>query len=313
MISPEAARKFALDHFPRAPEKLVDALGISIRESEMSGCDGWCLVRGEQAIIRINSRLGPARRRFTLAHELGHLILGIPGVVGETFEQMLSSDLEDEKRVNELASEILIPTAIVRQVIPDLPVVSTGLKRLAKKARVSELAAAIRVCNLAADIGLINASVVLFDSGDTVRWQWSKTLTMREETANHLLQKTRNAAPNVCRYERDDGNIVVGSIIENPYFGSATLFVQLLPKEVGLQTSHHERRKQLEVLLFSEEMKLQQRLSGCFGAHKGRIASMTKVEAIQTFWERYEGLLEHSTIDSIAGREYVELRIGEWF
>jgi len=105
MITPEAARKFALEHFPHGPEALVEKLGVTVRESEMSGCDGWCLVRDDQAIIRINSRLGQSRRRFTLAHELGHLILGIPGVVGESYEQMLSSDLDHEKRVNELASD----------------------------------------------------------------------------------------------------------------------------------------------------------------------------------------------------------------
>ena len=43
---------------------LVEQLGINVRESEMSGCDGWCLVRDDRAIIRINSRLGPKRRKF---------------------------------------------------------------------------------------------------------------------------------------------------------------------------------------------------------------------------------------------------------
>ncbi len=313
MITPEAARKFALEHFPRGPEALVEELGISVRESEMSGCDGWCLARDNRVIIRINSRLGSTRRRFTLAHELGHLILGIPGIVGESYEQMLSSDLDDEKRVNELASEILLPDLIVKQVIPDLPIVSAALKRLAKKANVSELAAAIRVCNLAADVGMVNASVVFFDHSGSVRWQWSKTLSMPEETAINLLKEARAAAPDVYRFEREEGDVIVGSIIENPHFGSATMFVQLLPKSLGLNVSHHERKEQLERFLFENDPKLQQRMSGFFGGSKVRLSKLTKTKAIQDFWSRYQNDLSNTIVDSDEGREYISIRIGEWF
>jgi len=312
MITPEAARKFALEHFPRGPEALVEKLGITVRESEMSGCDGWCLVRDNRAIIRINRRLGTKRRRFTLAHELGHLILGIPGIVGESYEQMLSSDLDEEKRVNEIASEILLPHSIVKQVIPDLPVVSAALKRLAKKANVSELAATIRVCNLAAEIGMVNASVVFFDEG-AIRWQWSKTLSMPEETALHLLEEARGAAPDVYRFEREEGDVIVGSIIENPNFGSATLFVQLLPKSLAMNVSHHERKEQLERILFDNNPNLRNRVSGFFGGNKVRLSRLTKSQAIQDFWSRYEDTLRDTIMDSDEGREYISIRIGEWF
>ena len=106
-------------------------------------------------------------------------------------------------------------------------------------ANVSELAAAIRVCNLASEIGLLNASVVLFDA-DQVRWQWSETLTMRNDTAVKLLAESRKAAPNAFRHQRAQGDVIAASAIENPYFGSATLFVQLLPAKIGMNLSHHE-------------------------------------------------------------------------
>ncbi len=313
MITPEAARKFALEHFPRGPEALVEELGVDVRESQMSGCDGWCLVRNDTAIIRINSRLGMKRRRFTLAHELGHLILGIPGIVGESYEQMLSSDLDDEKKVNELASEILLPESIVRHVISDLPVVSIALKRLAKKANVSELAAAIRVCNLAAKIGLVNASVVFFDSDGAIRWQWSKTLSMTEQTAIQLLEDARRSAPEVYRFERDEGDVIVGSIIENSNFGSATLFVQLLPKSLAINVSHHERKDQLERVLFENDSGLRNRVSGFLGGNKVRLSKLTKSQAIQDFWRHYEGVLRDTIMNSDEGREYISIRIKEWF
>jgi len=312
MISVLQATKFAGEHFPEAPEKLSEHLGVTIRESPMGGCDGWCLTTGKRTIIRINSSLPPSRKRFTLAHELGHLILGVPTVVGESFEDMLGSSSAEEPRVNELASELLIPTNVVKASLPDLPVVAAALQRLAKKAKVSELAAAIRVCNLASEIGLVNASVVLFD-GEHVRWQWSKTLTMPNETAVGLLIESRRAAPHAFRLKRSQGDVIVASTIENPYFGSATLFVQLLPAELGMTLSDFERRKQLEQVLFASDVKLQQRLSGLFGAHKNRIEGMTLDEAISSFWERNREKLKATPIDSQDGREYVQLRIGEWF
>ena len=312
MISPQQAADFAKKHFPKAPEDLAAHLGISVRESPMDGCDGWCLINDKQAIIRLNSSLSPTRKRFTLAHELGHLILGVPAIVGESYEDMLASDSDEERRVNELASALLIPKDVAKASLSDLPVVAAALMKLAKKANVSQLMAAIRVCNLASEIGLQNASVVLFDD-DQVRWQWSKTLKMGNETAVDLLVKSRQAAPQAFRQQRPQGDVVVASTIENPYFGSATLFVQLLPKEIGLNLSHHEKRKQLEQLLFSHDVKLQQRMSGCIGALKNRIEGKTQKQVEEDFWSRYRETLKNTAMDSKVGREYVRLRIREWF
>jgi Zn-dependent peptidase ImmA (M78 family) len=175
MISETQARRFAESNFPDAPEKLAERLGVDVRHSPLSGCDGWCLVRDDKAIVHVNNKLSPVRQRFTLAHELGHLILGVPTVVGETYEDMLRSDSDDERRVNDLASALLIPAKVAKQSLSELPVVTAALKKLAKKAKISELAAAIRVCNLAKEIGLRNASVVLFDGENVLPVGFSRS------------------------------------------------------------------------------------------------------------------------------------------
>ena len=312
MISVQQAIEFARRHFPEGPERLAEHLGVPVRESPMDGCDGWCLATGDKSIIRINSKLSPARKRFTLAHELGHVILGVPTVIGESLEDILGSNSTEERRVNELASELLIPTDIVKTSLPELPIVATALKKLAKKSKVSELSTAIRVCNLANQIGLDKAAVVLFDE-DQVRWQWSKTLkTISNETAAKLLAESRKAAPRAFRHKRKQGDVIVASTIENPYFGSATLFVQLLPAEIGMNLSRSEKRKQLEEILFVNDGKLQRRMAGLMGAHKKRIANMTKEQAEADFWERNCKKLENTPVNSKQGREYVRLRISDW-
>ncbi len=313
MISEDRARSFAESAFPEAPEELAKRLGIDVRYSPLSGCDGWCLVKDQKAIVHVNNKLSTVRQRFTLAHELGHLILGVPTVVGETYEDMLRSDSNEERRVNDLASALLIPAKVAVEVLSELPVVTASLQKLAKKANVSELAAAIRVCNLAKEIGLVNASVVLFN-GEYVRWQWSKTLTMLNETAVRLLAEARNTSPMAFREICDDnGDVVVASTIENPGFGSATLFIQRLPAAEGMNISRDERRKILESELFENDLKLRQRLSGLLGAHKNRTANGTQAESETDFWKRNLETLRSTPLNSKKGREYVKLRISEWF
>ena len=202
MISVEKALAFARQHYPEGPEKLADHLHVQVRYSAMSGCDGWCLFCEGRAVIRINTQLVKSRQRFTLAHELGHLLLDIPSVIGESFSDILRSDDVEERRVNEVAAELLIPQEIVKTVVSELPIVAAVLKRLAKQSHVSELAAALRIANLAPDLGLENASVVFFE-GDTVNWQWSRTLRrMPDDTAISLRDAAREAAPNAFRHIR---------------------------------------------------------------------------------------------------------------
>lgn len=136
---------------------------------------------------------------------------------------------------------------------------------------------------------------------------------MPEETAMQLLEEARGSAPDVYRFEREEGDVIVGSIIENPNFGSATLFVQLLPKSLAMNISHHERKEQLERILFDNNPNLRSRVSGFFGGNKVRLSRLTKSQAIQDFWSRYEDTFRDTIMDSDEGREYISIRIGEWF
>ena len=309
MISVEEAISLAVDAFPNGPEQIVERLGITVRYADMDGCDGWCIASPERALIRVNSKLPSAARRFTLAHELSHILLGTPAVVGESYGDMLSSNNAEERRVNSLAGDLLLPSEVVISTLQTPPIVAAALTALAKKGNVSELATAVRVCNIADRVGLQNASVISFDDG-TVRWQWSKTLRMDNETAKRLLVRTRTEQNSVARIERD-ADVIVASTIENRYFGSAILFVQLLSKELGLALSPHERRKQLEQQLLTDN-KFQQRVSGLMGAHKPRTTGMTLDGAVQLFWERNQQKLAGTPLDSELGREYVEIRIRDW-
>lgn len=173
----------------------------------------------------------------------------------------------------------------------------------------------MRVANLAEDLGLENASVVFFED-DNVGWQWSKTLRMPEETAASLRDAARVASPNAFRHVRErENDVVVASLIENPIFGSATMFVQLLPIEYATRKSRDERRAELEEYLFAGQPEFQRQLQGCFGAFKPRVTGVSPQEAESLFWERYQTRftgIPGRRLASPEGKAYVRLRLDEW-
>ena len=85
MISPSAAIAICAASFPNGPEELASHLKVVVERSALQGVEGWC-VSGIKTVVRINSNSSPARQRFTLAHELAHLILGTqPDIANEPF------------------------------------------------------------------------------------------------------------------------------------------------------------------------------------------------------------------------------------
>lgn len=315
MISLEQAKKFAEKHFPDGPEKLAEKLNIKVCDEVLSGCDGWVLSGPEGILIRLNRTHSIKRRRFTLAHELGHLLLGIPTVVGESVYESLSSNSAEERAVNNLASELLLPESVVRQHLYSLPVVAASLKKLAKAAKISELATALRVANLASSIGLVNASVVFFRN-DSFEWQWSQTLKMTTDVADRLLQEAKKRAPEPARIERArTKQMIVASIIENPAFSTTTLFVQLLPLQVGNQVTNPEKRRQLEEYLFNDDNAFRMSLQGVFGDFRPKCNGLSLEAAFLKFYQekgnRWDGQRQ-VRLNSAKGKEYVRLRLSEW-
>lgn len=313
MISPDDAIIVAREAFPRGPEILVEKLNVHVEYRPLGGCDGFCISSNDNAVIFLNKGVSSnsKRLRFTLAHELGHLILGIPSVVGETLADMLSSDDLAERRVNEFAAELLIPKSVVEATVSEIPVVAQVLVRLAQKANVSDVSAALRVADLAKELGLANASVVHFDRNG-IKWQWSRTGKIANRMACFLLEKAQETFPVAYRHDEGDGTVTVASTIENSFFDTATLFVQRLPTGSAHNITSDERRKQLEEILFADDAAMSRQMSGFIGALKNRIAGLSLEEIAVDFWTRYESSLQNTSMNSAEGREYVSLRISQW-
>lgn len=130
----------------RAPGESLDSLahrlGVNrIIEEPLPFEGGLFELQGGELIIRLNVESPFVRRRFTLAHEIGHLLFGKPGLRSERDENP-----ELERACDCIASELLMPSedaiAFIRSLGEPSP---EKLKIIASKYAVSLQTAAIRV------------------------------------------------------------------------------------------------------------------------------------------------------------------------
>jgi Zn-dependent peptidase ImmA (M78 family) len=93
----------------RKPADTLDSiavrLGVERVERLLLPFDGGTFDIEGKLVIRLNSHVSPHRQRFTLAHELGHLILAeqVKAVLGCADDAML------ERTCDDLAAELLMP------------------------------------------------------------------------------------------------------------------------------------------------------------------------------------------------------------
>ncbi len=316
-ITEADALRFAEAHFPNAPEKLAEHLDIQVRSSQIS-CDGYCLPSEGRSLIRINSAASAARRRFTLAHELGHLVLGIPTVVGETMMDSQRSKSAEEKQVNKFAEDILLPVSIAKQFITEVPVTASVIKATAKKAKVSKLFAARRLASIAKEIGLKDGLVVFYKD-NAYAWQWSDTIGIQPAVAQELLAECLQAIPHPAKFARPDQNdYIVASLLENPYLDMTTVFVQVVDEEYGLKETTEEQRRKLEAILFADFPNLKQSFNACLGMVKIETYTRSTEACLALFnakylngsrnWDRgFQTLLK-----SEQGQDYLRLRLKAW-
>ena len=314
-ITVEEALAFAEENFPNAPEKLVDYLEVEVKYSLLN-CDGWCLQHGNRSVIRINSEMPDVRKRFTLAHELGHLIYGITSVVGE-FVNPFGKKNKEEKTIDGFAAKLLLPEAKVLEAIREIPVTAKAIQRLAKIARVSQSTVALRVANLAYQLGLNNASVALYIN-DEIKWQWSETLRMTGDTPAEILAECAKSAPNPARISYNETEVIVASFIENPTFNTKILFLQLVNESDGFKQLYEEKIRELEIYVFDNGREFKMSLQGCFGAFKPRVKELSLSEALILFNETYLrspdrwGIQVWKRMKSERGQQYIELRLQPW-
>jgi Zn-dependent peptidase ImmA (M78 family) len=148
---------------PVPVERLAEMIGAEIRyepfEGDMSGL-AHRDAKG-RSIIGVNSAHPQTRCRFTIAHEIGHLLLhsdedfhvdeGLPVWFRTQGQKTLSNDKEVE--ANQFAAELLMPLSLLQVEVGKLPEnidVDEAITGLADRFSVSVQAMTIRLSSLGA-------------------------------------------------------------------------------------------------------------------------------------------------------------------
>lgn len=94
--------------------KVCAELGIKLHYYELTEeSDGMsCYIKGVPHVF-VSSAVSPERRRFTIAHEIGHIILGHVGKYELINREPSSKDNPVEQAANVFASRLLAPACVL--------------------------------------------------------------------------------------------------------------------------------------------------------------------------------------------------------
>ncbi len=122
-------------------EDICKKLGLNVVEFDFPDTFSGVL-RKEKMAIGVNKNHPTVRQRFTLAHELGHFLLGHED---DTIDGRSDRPMPLEREANSFASRLLIPADAVTKMINEI---GLDLKALAKEFLVSEQAMTIRLLDM---------------------------------------------------------------------------------------------------------------------------------------------------------------------
>lgn len=148
----QAARALSAGAGGRVPAPLLECLAqvdhreaVVLEEALHPRLRGGVSLIGDRWVVILNARDSRRRARFTLAHEIGHLVLGGgEGSGGRPACGDRDGAREQERLCDLFAAELLLPAAAVRAAWPECG----SVEELAERFDVSRAAAAARVRRL---------------------------------------------------------------------------------------------------------------------------------------------------------------------
>jgi Zn-dependent peptidase ImmA (M78 family) len=140
---------------PYDPKLIAEKLGVAVQETQLSGLEGYLDTSEGRYIAVISSAANERRRRFTLAHELCHVLLMQRAEDGKPLRLVrfrsngslpgLHHDPVEESLCDYFASELLMPSDEISKRLAGREIVPTTIYKFAEHYQVSIQAAAIQI------------------------------------------------------------------------------------------------------------------------------------------------------------------------
>jgi Zn-dependent peptidase ImmA (M78 family) len=133
--------------------------GVLVRERKLDGCEARIVGRGERAIVTLNLQSSPDRRRFSLAHELGHWVHHRGCLAFACQESDIGpgnqSRTSAESVANRFAADLLMPDYLFRPASAKLPLHFGAIRELSRRFGTSLTATAIRMVAMGHQPGMV--------------------------------------------------------------------------------------------------------------------------------------------------------------
>lgn len=159
----EILKQFDIDEAPIPIDRIAKLLGVAVHHVALDGeLSGMALEKDGQAVVGVNSLHHPNRQRFTIAHELAHIVLHRAHIAAQVHVdkefrvrsgRVLRRDTVAatgtdalEIEANAFASELLMPRQLIEQELHgDWDIDDERLSELARKFKVSTAAMQFRI------------------------------------------------------------------------------------------------------------------------------------------------------------------------
>lgn len=139
--------------------QIADELRLKVKEEDLEGCEGL-LVRPRgipRGIIAVRKDIrSEGRKRFTIAHEIGHFVL--PGhdeegtICGQAdIEGWKDRSNSKEREADDFAAELLIPTVVVKAHLARRTPSLSAIESVATECAASLSASAWKYCDLTSE------------------------------------------------------------------------------------------------------------------------------------------------------------------
>lgn len=153
-------------------EDLINKMHIRLVTKELGeGVLGASKVEGLKRLIVISSRVyNEEQKRFTLAHELGHILIhrGTHYYSKRDF-YMICTGKQKEDEADRFAVELLLPSKVIENMIKENDVNFQLIKQIAQRYKTSLTSTAIRVTELTKE-----NLILLYHKNNIIKW-WHKS------------------------------------------------------------------------------------------------------------------------------------------
>lgn len=148
-------------------EDLASHFGAIVTSGSLTGAVARMSRIGDTTVIRVVENADPGRRRFSLAHELGHLVMhdGCMKTCSQADLESWRSIDEQESEANAFAAELLMPSTIARKACEVSPVSLKLIRSIASDFRTSITATAIRFVELTSE-----PCAVVYSGDGVIEW-----------------------------------------------------------------------------------------------------------------------------------------------